>query len=223
MGALAMRYDDQARVRPVGQQEIGVVALLEWAFATEHAPLDFDELAVTSGAGRVGVGSEYVLMQRALIGCSIDGGGRSMPHDDAEVVASIVAGLPVIHGGRGMAAQIAALARARTTPDWMRDARPRVVPRVWRQHKHGMFAQTRVYGTVEEFSRKRGVIQRDVLCCDVMITPTAHQIEAARARYQAWWRALKAIRDQVSRAALDRWLVSDALPPRAPWAKKMLT
>ncbi|SDX92080.1 hypothetical protein [Roseicitreum antarcticum] len=220
MGAFAMRFEDAARVRPAGQVEVGVVALLEWAFAVEFAQLEFDEMAATSGAGRVGVGNEYLLMQCAMVGCTIDGGGRSLPHDDADIVASIVAGLPVIHGGRGMAVTIAELARARAVPDWMRDARPRVVPREWRQHKHGVFAATRVCGTVQEHSRKRGLVTRDVMCCDVLITPTAHQIEAARARYSAWWRALRAVRDQLARASLDRWLVTDAMPPRAPWQKR---
>jgi hypothetical protein len=44
-----------------------------------------------------GFGLEYVLLQRAVLGCKIDGGQHKIggyTHEDAEVIASTVAGIP---------------------------------------------------------------------------------------------------------------------------------
>ena len=69
-----------------------------------------------------GFGLEYVLIQRARLGCKVDGGGRSSQsytHQDAEVVAATLAGMPDSLGGKRMAIYVAELARAGMTPDWL--------------------------------------------------------------------------------------------------------
>ena len=60
-------------------------------------------------------GLEYVLIQRARLGCQVDGGRYkigSYTHADAEVVAAILAGMPDALGGKRMAIRVAELARA---------------------------------------------------------------------------------------------------------------
>ena len=81
-----------------------------------------------------GFGLEYVLLQRAVLGCKIDGGQHKIggyTHEDAEVIAATVAGIPDSLGGKRMAIRVAELARAGLTPDWMPGAvrmrRPRPI------------------------------------------------------------------------------------------------
>ena len=76
-------------------------AALEWAFAAEHAQLDFAE--AQGDNARPGISTVWTIMQRGHLGCSVDGGGYSLPHLDADIIASAVANLPRGLGGRGMA------------------------------------------------------------------------------------------------------------------------
>ncbi len=92
----------------------GVQQALEWAFRTEKARLELPEPPDSENADRPGFGLEYVLMQRAALGCRIDGGHYkpdSSTHEDAEVIAACVAGLPSSLGGLRMAIRIAELSR----------------------------------------------------------------------------------------------------------------
>lgn len=77
--------DGQA-VPVVAKRALSVRQALEWAFGAERASVDFDEL----NDGPPATDTIWRLMQRGLLGCRIDGGGRSLPHDDAEVIASIL-------------------------------------------------------------------------------------------------------------------------------------
>lgn len=46
-----------------------------------------------------GFGLEYVLLQRAVLGCKIDGGQHKIggsTHEDAEVIAATAAGIPTV-------------------------------------------------------------------------------------------------------------------------------
>lgn len=209
------------RVRRV----MDVVSLVEWAFRDECAQL---ELPLPPGASVEdqprGYGLEFVLIQRAMLGTQIDGGGRSEPAHDADVVAAVVANLSEGSGGRRMATSIAEMARASMTPDWMPDATPRVVPVGWQRSKHGLFAKTEVCGTVEyRGGPKAGgrMIRREITWCPITITPTAQQIASARRFYLQWWGAILEI--QVGLAAaeglMDSHAVSDAMPPVAPWKR----
>jgi hypothetical protein len=156
-------------------------------------------------------------MQRGLLGCKIDGGGRSLGHDDAEVIASIVARLDVAAGGRGMAVELARLARAGMAPDWMPGAVPRCVPRDTRLTKYGLFARTEVVGQVVSTHRGRKVV-RDVVCCPVTFHPSVARITAARKAYGSWLVALTALQGPLRRAGLRTVEITQDLPPRAPWA-----
>ena len=84
-------------VRPAGTRALPVRELLEWAFRDERAAFEADEIGASSGAQRQGVSMEHILEQRFMLGgVAIDTSpGTSSPHEDAEVVASVVrAALP---------------------------------------------------------------------------------------------------------------------------------
>ena len=112
------------------KRALGVQAALEWAFQVEKAQLELPVRRDINQEG-FGFGLEYVLIQRARLGCKVDGGGRSSQsytHQDAEVVAATLAGMPDSLGGKRMAIYVAELARPRMTPDWMPGVVPRCVP-----------------------------------------------------------------------------------------------
>lgn len=197
----------------VGKREMSVRQALEWAFAAERVSIEFDEMA----DGPPDTDTVWRLMQRGLLGCKIDGGGRSLGHDDAEVIASLVARLDVAAGGRGMAVELARLARAGMAPDWMPGAVPRCVPRDTRLTKHGLFARTEVAGQVVSTHRGRKVV-RDVLCCPVTFHPSGARITSARKAYGSWWLALQTLQGPLRRAGLRTVEITQDLPHRAPWA-----
>jgi hypothetical protein len=103
------------------KRALGVQAALEWAFRVEQAQLELPLPPDITEEG-FGFGLEYVLLQRAVLGCKIDGGQHKIggyTHEDAEVIAATVAGIPDSLGGKRMAIRVAELARAGLTPDWM--------------------------------------------------------------------------------------------------------
>lgn len=197
-----------------GVREVSVRGALEWAFGVECAALDFDEYR--SDGERPGTDTIWRLMQRGQLGCEIDGGGRSFAHDDADVIASFVAALPQGLGGRGMAVQIAALARAGMVPDCMPDATPRLVPVEWRNTRHGLFAKTEVIGSVVVRSRGREV-RHDVTICPVTWSVTAQQVSRARQHYLDWWQALLHLRTRLRAAGLRSLRVGLEMPVLTPW------
>ena len=112
------------------KRALGVQAALEWAFRVEQAQLELPPRKDGADEG-FGFGLEYVLLQRAILGCKVDGGQHKMgsyTHPDAEVIAATVAGMPDRLGGIRMAIYVAELARAGMTPDWMPGVVPRCVP-----------------------------------------------------------------------------------------------
>ena len=91
------------------KRALGVQAALEWAFRLEKAQLELPVLKDTSEES-FGFSLEYVLMQRAALGCKVDGGRYKMgsyTHADAEVIAATVAGMPDSLGGIRMAIRVA--------------------------------------------------------------------------------------------------------------------
>ena len=121
------------------KRALGVQAVLEWAFRVEKAQLELPQRRDIDEEG-FGFGMEYVLMQRALLGCKVDGGGKksqSYTHEDAEIVAATLAGMPDSLGGIRMAISVAEMARAGLTPDWMPGAVPRCVPIDLKRNRHG--------------------------------------------------------------------------------------
>lgn len=201
------------------KRALGVQAILEWAFLVEKAQLelpqrrDVDEEAY-------GFGMEYVLMQRARLGCKVDGGGhksQSYTHADAEIVAATLAGIPDSLGGKRMAIYVAELARAGMTPNWMPGAVPRCVPVDMKRNRYGDRAVSVVVGT--ERILVRGKLRTvEVRACPVTFSPAPQQIDAARRGYEDWWRALDWVRDGLVVGRMLREMeVMAAMPKVRPW------
>ncbi len=201
------------------RRALGVQALLEWAFRIEKAQLELPAPSDEVNEGH-GFGLEYVLLQRAQLGCRVDG-GRYKPeastHEDAETIAAIVAGLPDDLGGRRMAIRVTELARAGLTPDWMPGAVPRCVPVETRRNQYGERSVTEVVGSERVLSRGRWRTV-DVLACPVTWRPHPDQIEAVRRAYGDWWQALGWIRDGLDHCGLLReHKVTETMPKFRPW------
>lgn len=202
------------------KRALGVQAALEWAFRVEHAQLDLPPPKDVSEEG-FGFGLEYVLLQRAALGCKVDGGQHKMgsyTHEDAEVIAAAVAGLPDSLGGKRVAIRVSELARAGLTPDWMPGAVPRCVPVETKTNQHGERATTVVVSTERMLSRGKWRTV-EVLACPVTYLPHPDQIAGARRAYGDWWLALDWVRDGLIGGGMLRDLeVSAAMPKVKPWA-----
>lgn len=198
------------------RRALTIRAALEWAFATEHASLDFAE--AQGDNVRPGVSPLWVVMQRGQLGCSIDGGGHSRPAHDADIIASTVAHLPDLQGGRKMALQIAELARAGQPCGWGADLRPRCIPKGWRaENQNGPIAATELVETLTlgQAGRTR---QFPVYCCPVTYTASAGRIMAARAHYLDWVCALEWLAGELrARPVLDTIAIVPGLPDLQPW------
>jgi hypothetical protein len=201
------------------KRAMGVQQALEWAFRVEKAQL---ELPLPQGVTEegFGFGLEYVLLQRAALGCQVDGGQHKIggyTHEDAEVIAATVAGMPDNLGGKRMAIRVAELARAGLTPDWMPGAIPRCVPVEVKRNRHGERATTIVVGAERILSRGKWRTV-EVLACPVTYSPYPEQIEAARRAYTDWLNALRWTRDGLITGQMLRQVtVTKALPKVRPW------
>ena len=154
------------------KRALGVQAILEWAFRVEKAQLELPLPKDVSEEG-FGCGMEYVLIQRALLGCKVDGGGRSSQsytHQDAEIVAATLAGMPDSLGGKRMAIHVAELVRAGMTPDWLPGVVPRCVPVATKCNQHGVRSTTVVVGIERVLHRGRWR-SVEVLACPVTWRP----------------------------------------------------
>jgi hypothetical protein len=221
-----MKYDrnlqSSSRQASHGRQKrvMTVQQALEWAFRVEHAQLELPEPPDPERGQGFGFGLEYVLMQRAALGCKIDGGQYKMgtyTHEDAEVIAATVAGMPDNLGGKRMAIRVAELARAGLTPDWMPGAVPRCVPVEMKRNRHGDHATTVVVGTERVLSRGKWRTV-EVRACPVTFSPHPQQIEAARRAYDDWWRALVWVRDGLRTSSILRdFEILPAMPKVMPW------
>ena len=214
----------QRRVSRSGTRQkraLGVQAILEWAFRVEKAQL---ELPPPKNAGEEssGFGMEYVLIQRAQLGCQIDGGRYKMgsyTHRDAEVVAATLAGLPDALGGLRMAIHVAELARAGMTPDWLPGAVSRCVPLNVRRNQHGERAKTEVVG-VERVQYRRRWRTVEILACPVTWHPHPEQIAGARRAYGDWWQALRWVQEGLVDGGMLREVeVSAVMPKVRPWTR----
>lgn len=209
-----------ARVRPgrAQKREVGIWDLLVWAFQVERVSIDFDELARVAGE-RPGVSMEYLMMQRAHLGCQVDGGGRSEPHPDADLVASALSCLPEGCGGRRMAVWIAELARHGHWPDWGEGMVARCEPVAWRACKHGRYGE-RQFWTGPGRWPAPDLGQGDGYACQVVFTGMAAEGARLRRDWLLWRGALLELQTTFRiRDDLTGFTVTDALPPRAPWRK----
>ena len=206
------------------KRSMSVQQALEWAFRVEHAQLELPEPPDPERGQGFGFGLEYVLLQRAILGCKVDGGQYkigSYTHEDAEVIAATVAGMPDSHGGKRMAIRVAELARAGLAPDWMPGAVPRCVPVGTKRNQHGERASTVMVGTERVLSRGKWRTV-EVLACPVTFSPHPQQIEAARRAYDDWWRALDWIRAGLIASGLLRDLdLTPAMPKVCPWQQQV--
>jgi|TARA_B000000460_G_scaffold198910_1_gene145450 hypothetical protein len=204
------------------KRKLGVQQVLEWAFRTEKAQLELPEPPDPERSECLGFGLEYVLMQRAALGCRIDGGRYkpdSSAHEDAEVVAACVAGLPSSVGGLRMAIRIAELARAGMTPDWMPGALPRCVPVETKRNQHGERSITIPVGKTRVLSRGKWRTV-ELRACPVTFSPHPDQIAAAHRHYEHWWLALRWVRDGLIAGGILRSIeVTHAMPKRQPWIR----
>ncbi len=204
------------------KRSMPVQQALEWAFGKEQAELELPERPDPERGAGSGFGLEFVLLQRAALGCQIDGGQYKLgryTHPDAEVIAATVAGMPDSFGGKRMAIRVAELARAGLTPDWMPGAVPRCVPVDIKRNRHGDRAVSVVVGTERAFvsGKWRSV---EVRACPVTFRPDSQLIEAARRAYGEWWRALSWTRDGLVACSMLRDLQLMAELPRAqPWMR----
>jgi hypothetical protein len=201
------------------KRALGVQAVLEWAFRVEKAQLELPQRPDIDEGG-FGFGMEYVLIQRARLGCKVDGGQHKMGSytcADAEVVAGTLAGMPDSLGGKRMAIYIAELARSGMTPDWLPGAVPRCVPVETRNNQHGERASTIVVGTERVLLRGKWRII-EVLACPVIWRPHPEQIASARRGYEDWWQALDWVRDGLIAGGMLREVqMTEAMPKVRPW------
>ena len=199
---------------------MSVQQALEWAFGVEKAQLELPEPSDPERAHRSGFGLEYVLIQRAALGCKVDGGQHKIggyTHEDAEVIAATVAGIPDHLGGKRMAIRVAELARAGLTPDWMPGAVPRCVPVQMKRNRHGDRAATTVVGTARVLSRGKWRTV-EIMACPVTFEPHPQQIDSARKAYQDWCNALGWIRDGLIAGRMLREVeVISVMPKARPW------
>jgi hypothetical protein len=202
---------------------MSVQQALEWAFGKEQAQLELPEPPDPERGQGVGFGLEYVLMQRAALGCKVDGGQHkigSCTHEDAEVIAATVAGMPNSLGGIRMAIRVAELARAGLTPDWMPGAVPRCVPVDIKRNRHGDRAVSVVVGT-ERILVKGKWRSIDIRACPVTWRPRPEQIASTRRGYDDWWTALDWVRDGlISGQMLSEIAVTNAMPKTNPWVQR---
>lgn len=203
------------------KRALGVQAALEWAFRVEKAQLELPIPKDVTEEG-FGFGLEYVLLQRAALGCQVDGGQHkigSYTHEDAEVIAATVAGMPDALGGKRMAIRVSELARAGMTPNWMPGAVPRCLPVETRTNQHGERATTVVVGVERVLHRGRWR-SVEVLACPVIWRPHPDQIASARRGYEDWWQALDWVRDVLMVGGMLRDMeVTAAMPKVRPWKK----
>ncbi len=201
------------------KRALGVQAALEWAFRIEKAQLELPPPKGVIEEG-FGFGLEYVLLQRAALGCKVDGGRHkigSYTHPDAEVIAATVAGMPESLGGICMAIRVAELARAGLTPDWMPGVVPRCVPVELKRNQHGERASTILVGTERILNRGKWRTV-ELLACPVTWRPHPEQIASARRGYDDWLRALDCVRGGLIEGGMLREVeVTTAMPKMRPW------
>lgn len=217
------RHED-ARVatRPLdesGREIISIKSLLEWSFATECASLDYDEVSAALGIGLPGVGAEYRIGEQLALGARRGEGvrpdtsmGRSQPHDDADLVATMLRNSVEF----SLAVRVAELARSCRVPRWDL-GHPRILPREWRrENQYGRQGKTDVIRTVEYVQRGRKRSRQEIWTPCVWI-PTVSQIAAARRDYLDWWGALLSVAAALRSVELTRFVVSGQMPPLTPW------
>lgn len=191
-------------------REMTIQQALHWAFAVEHAQIDFDLLGAKE-FDRCGVDIIWIMQQQNRLGCRVDGGGNSDPHVDAQIIAAAVEAIPVEHGGRRMAMTMAELARTRSAPDWGDNEKLACV-------RSGYEDKERTGSLWVWRTRQRKTRQQRGDICTVSYTGTAKMIAEKRRAYLAWYGALLHLLWQLGRGGvLSHIRLVDGLPPQSPW------
>ena len=219
-----MMARDFTRASRGAAKDIGIWPLLVWAFQAECAQLDMGDARTVIGGGFGYASMTSIIAQHEQLGCRVDGGGRSDPHPDADLIASAVAVLPEGCGGWRMAVTIAEHARAGTIPDWR--VRTAIEPSGTIRNQHARQAETEDakylgingWQPWERKNRRGGIVLETVRYCPVTIRGGAAEIAAKRRAYLLWWSALFNLRTsfQLGRD-LSAWNVTGTMPPREPW------
>lgn len=216
------RADDPARTKDhTGREIISIRALLQWAFANECASLDFDEVGSALGIGLPAAGAEYRIAQQLALGTRQGEGvrpdtsfGRSYPHVDAEIVATILRNAVPF----SLALRVAELSRACQVPKWDL-GQPYLQPRTWgKRNQCGAYGRTEVCRTIEYVHRGRKRVRHELWVPCVWM-PSSSQIAGARRGYLDWWGALVAVSADLKCVKLQRFTLSDHMPPMCPWKK----
>ncbi|MGB2203177.1 MAG: hypothetical protein ACPH5G_17745 [Pseudooceanicola atlanticus] len=203
--------------------EMSVRQALEWAFLTERASMDADEIGAVAGFGFRGRGAEAVIEERFHLGKrKIDTSfGRSEPAEDAQLVASVLRNeLPWY-----AATWIADLARAGRAPVEMVFETPRLNPVEWHTNQHGRRGRTADAAELGAFgwkpvrrrNRKGIIVAEKVEYTPCHWSPTWSQIAAARRAYLDWWGHLLTIQYALRAAGPRRFSVTKEMPPLSPW------
>ncbi|MCO6363484.1 hypothetical protein [Paracoccus sp. 08] len=199
---------------------MSITDALAWAFLTEKAVLDFDQYGAHE-FDRRGVDTLWIMAKRHKVGVTVDGGGTSDPHRDAQVIAAVVEALSDHVGGRRMATQIAELARARSASDWGQGDRISITPCGWEwSDEEGCFVAgvSRDGSTWVWRDRHRNMHERKGDFCAISYTGTASMVAAKRRNYQAWCGALLDLWAVLNRPGmLDTIEITGAQPTLAPW------
>lgn len=210
------------------KRDLSVRMALEWAFMTECAELDLSDGRNELHAN---VGIEWVVMQRMKVSeYRIDGGGRSDPHYDADLIAAALAAYGRQKGKGGVSVMAANCARNGQTPDWMQGVQPKIEPAAWKRgSRFKRMAETEVLrrGVVEARvphprNPQRSIVRRSKVVeewCPCIWTTSLQEIQSARTNYTSWVNALAEVRDILKRSRdLETINITDHLPRRRPWA-----
>ena len=207
-----------------GRRLIGVPGLMGWDLRGGWGALGFDQVAPVSVGGGRGLSAEARSLEQLKLGLRHGTGvrvdtsfGRSLPADDAEIVASVVrAALPW-----RTALWVADLARAGRVPDWMPDPRPRCEPVEWKNGKNGRRARREKWHGTGTMWPDAAASAKFGWACPVVFHDCAAEIEQARRAYRRWWHALLTVRQALQGVELQRHCLTSALPPGAPWKKNL--
>ena len=199
-------------VKPVElRQPTTMWQLLIWTYQRQKAHLGETD---APGGHRLGVSPTAVVVQRLLLGASIDGGRSFMPSGAAG--AACAADALEVHGyvlelgshARGLI-ETASVGQA---PDWQPFYPPARVSGVWRMKK-GQRAPVMLYDEN----------RHPLNACKIEITGFAPDrarrwIEHHREIYTRWWAALSVLHDWLAEwQPLKRWLVSGIGAEPNPW------
>ncbi|MEO0485285.1 MAG: hypothetical protein AAF092_05180 [Pseudomonadota bacterium] len=188
---------------------------LEWAFSAEFAELDY-----TDGLSprRAPLSAEARLLQQGnLGGVRIDTSpGRSAPSEDASLIADLVA--HEFSDRRDLGILVASMARACTTPPDTTDLEPRCVPREWVHNRFGPRGKQAATNETYLHHTRQGARHMPVMWVPVTFENHPRKIAAMRRTYLNWYLALLGLRPLLQGLPLRWIIVTNKLPPRAPWA-----